>query len=392
MTKSDTKLCQPARIVFATLLLGALLSGCSSTPETPASVSTEKLSSVEATKAQPTPVPEPVAERQPPEGTIIISAAGDIMLGTDYPANRLPDDDGVSFLQHVTPLLQQADVAFGNLEGVLLDGGEPEKTCSNPKACYLFRSPTRYAQLLADAGFDAMSLANNHALDFGEVGRDSSMLALSQAGIHHSGREGDIASWEHNGWRIGLIAFSPTKGSFDLIDYHKFLPLIQSMAESNDVLIVSFHGGAEGKDGVERLAFGMEHAYGERRGDVVDFSRAMVDAGADLVIGHGPHIPRAMEIYQNRLIAYSLGNFATYYGISVAGSKGYAPLLTVELNNRGEFNGGQIDSFVQRRPGGPAPDTKQRAMNMIKELSRADFPDTSLVIDHQGTLSLKATP
>ena len=88
------------------------------------------------------------------------------MLGTDYPRNILPDDDGVSFLQYVTPALESADVAFGNYEGTLLDGGEPAKECKNPNACYLFRSPTRYAQLLADAGFDVISVANNHARDF----------------------------------------------------------------------------------------------------------------------------------------------------------------------------------------------------------------------------------
>ena len=67
-----------------------------------------------------------------------------MMIGTDYPENHLPDDDGVSFLAAVTPILSAADITFGNLEGVLVDGGEPGKKCSNPDACYLFRSPSRY--------------------------------------------------------------------------------------------------------------------------------------------------------------------------------------------------------------------------------------------------------
>ncbi len=75
---------------------------------------------------------------------ITIAAVGDMMLGTDYPENHLPDDDGDSFLSAVTPILSAADITIGNLEGVLLDGGEPGKKCSNPNACYIFRSPSRY--------------------------------------------------------------------------------------------------------------------------------------------------------------------------------------------------------------------------------------------------------
>jgi len=312
------------------------------------------------------------------------------MLGTDYPENRLADDDAAGYLKNVSPLLKSADVAFGNLEGVLLDGGEPEKKCKNPKACYLFRSPPRYAKLLATAGFDVMSLANNHALDFGEEGRDSSMRALSRAGIRHSGREGETASWRHNGLRYAMIAFSPTRGSWDLIDFEQHLPVIAELADEHDILIVSFHGGAEGSEGVERLGFGMEYAYGERRGDVVAFARAAIDAGADLVIGHGPHIPRAMELYNDRLIAYSLGNFATYYGISVAGEKGYAPLLVTRLRGDGYFLDGRIHSFRQFRPDGPAADSNHKAARMIRELSKADFPDGQLLISEDGKLSRKS--
>ena len=118
----------------------------------------------------------PTQDREP---ALTVAAVGDIMLGTDYPSLRLPGDDGVSLLAEIAPIVSAADVGFGNLEGVLLDGGEPVKECSDPAACYLFRSPTRYAKTLADAGFTVMSLANNHARDFGEIGRDSSMAALA---------------------------------------------------------------------------------------------------------------------------------------------------------------------------------------------------------------------
>src|SRR6185503_6476412 len=283
-----------------------------------------------ATQPKPAPAPAPAALPEAPQITplpppthpgLTLAAVGDVMLGTDFPENILPDDDGVGFLQAVTPILSAPDVAFGNLEGVLQDGGEPVKQCKNPKICFLFRSPTRYAAYLQAAGFDVMSLANNHARDFGEEGRSSSMAALDAVGIRHSGREGTVASWVANGRRVALVAFAPNVGSNSLNDPQIGLPLVSQLAATHDIVIVSFHGGAEG-NGAEVLPFAREIFAGEDRGNVVEFAHAMIDAGADLVLGHGPHVVRPMELYHDRLIAYSMGNFATYYGISVDGIRG----------------------------------------------------------------------
>ena len=306
------------------------------------------------------------------------------MIGTDYPENHLPDDDGYSFLEQVTPVFAAADISFGNLEGVLLDGGEPVKKCQNPSACYLFRSPTRYARHLKNAGFDVMSLANNHARDFGEEGRLSSMRALDKVGIQHSGKEGDVASWVYNDLRVAMIAFSPTRGAHNLLDIDSAAWLVSGVAQEHDIVIVSFHGGAEGSEGSERIGFGMEFAYGEKRGNVVAFSHAVIDAGADLVIGHGPHVPRAVEVYKERLVAYSLGNFATYYGISVAGPKGFAPILLATLDGTGRFRTGKMVSALQIRPGGPQLDPEQNAYRMIRDLSSLDFPDGGLHFEDDG--------
>lgn len=344
----------------------------------------------------PLPVTQAKIEKRPEEPSrdlgsmrITVAGVGDIMLGTDFPKNILPDDDGVGFLEYVTPALSNADIAFGNLEGVLMNGGEPVKECKNPDACYLFRSPTRYAQHLAAAGFDVMSLANNHARDFGEEGRDASMEALASVGIRHSGRQGTAASWEQSDLRIAMIAFSPTKGSWPLLDTDLATWAVSGLAARHDIVIVSFHGGAEGFEGAERIGFGMEYAYGEPRGDVVDFAHAVIDAGADIVLGHGPHVLRAMEIYNERLIAYSLGNFANYYGISVAGAKGYAPIVATTLDGTGRFVSGRIYSNIQIRPGGPQPDTRQRALRMIRELTVLDFPNGRLAFDNDGAIDTR---
>lgn len=308
-----------------------------------------------------------------------------MMLGTDYPENHLPDDDGVSFLAAVTPLLANADITFGNLEGVLLDGGEPGKKCSNPNACYLFRSPARYVQHYKRAGFDVMSLANNHARDFGEAGRLASMQTLADAGMHHTGLEGDFSTMMVNDLKVAVMAYAVTRNSNLLLDYDLAKATVAGFAGTHDIVIVSFHGGAEGRD-VSRLPFAEEEYFGEPRGDVVMFSRMMIDAGADLVIGHGPHVIRAMENYKNRLIAYSLGNFATYYGISVDGIKGIAPILKVTLDGDGNFVDGNIHSTIQLRPAGPSLDPQGRALEAVKSLSIQDFGTPGILFGEDGTI------
>jgi hypothetical protein len=350
------------------IVLLAGLAGCATAPEAPPAEPVEPAKPKLEPPAEPPPPPEP----DPRDFRISIASVGDMMLGTDYPENHLPDDDGVSFLAAVTPVLSSADIAFGNLEGVLVDGGEPGKKCSNPNACYLFRSPTRYADYYRDAGFDVISLANNHARDFGEEGRTSTMSALAAAGIHHSGREGDFASFESNGLKIAVLAYAVTKDSNMLLDYELAEATVTEYAASHDIVMVTFHGGAEGVDAVN-LPFAEEEYFGEPRGDVVMFARMVVDAGADLVVGHGPHVVRAMELYEDRLIAYSLGNFATYYGISVAGIKGVAPILISTLDGAGRFVHGEIVSTIQIRPAGPSIDPQQRALKLIRGLTAEDF-------------------
>ena len=366
------------------LLLAAVIAGCASAPEAlpPATDPEEAVPAPVGTAAPPVSV---TSAEPAPLPTLRIAAVGDMMLGTDYPDNRLPDDDGAGFLADVTPLLSAVDIAFGNLEGVLLDGGEPAKRCSNPAACYLFRSPTRYAQHFSNAGFDALSLANNHARDFGEEGRTSSMQALDAAGIRHSGREGTAAEWTVKGVRIALIAFAVTRESNPMLEIDLATSAIEALAARNDLVIVSFHGGAEGLDALH-VPFAEETYYDEPRGDVVRFARSAIDAGADLVLGHGPHVVRGIELYRDRLVAYSLGNFATYYGISVQGLKGVAPILDVTLEGDGRFVTGQLHSTRQVRPAGPSFDTNGEALSWVRSLTRSDFAGGKLEIDANGTI------
>jgi hypothetical protein len=186
-----------------------------------------------------------------------------------------------------------------------------------------------------------------------------------------------------------MVAFAPNVGANSLNDPQIGLPLVAELAASHDIVIVSFHGGAEG-NGAEVLPFAREIFAGEDRGNVVEFARAMVDAGADLVLGHGPHVVRPMEIYRDRLIAYSLGNFATYYGISVEGIRGIAPILLCTLDDEGRFVSGRVEATAQIRPAGPTPDAAGAVITLLRSLTDTAFPQGQLQINADGTLSIRA--
>jgi hypothetical protein len=214
------------------------------------------------------------------------------------------------------------------------------------------------------------------------------MLALESVGVHHSGLEGDVASWEVGGLRVALIAYAPFRGAHNPLEIDIARTQIATLAENHDLVFVSMHMGAEGEEAT-RLPFAEEFFHGEHRGDSVAFAHAVVEAGADLVIGHGPHVPRAIELYRDRLIAYSLGNFCTYYGINVRGLNGLAPILRIELAADGRFISGEIISNRQVRPNGPILDASHEAARLIAALTQLDFPQTPLEISATGRISRK---
>ncbi len=367
---------------LAALIAAAFLLASCATPPPAKAPSPVPAAPPPAQTVEPAPAPPPPATHP----GLTLAAVGDIMPGTDFPENILPDDDGLGFFDGVTPVLSAPDITFGNFEGVLLDGGQPVKQCKDKRVCFLFRTPTRYARYLKLAGFDVMSLANNHARDFGEDGRSSSMAALAAEGIHTSGREGTTASFVANGRRVAMVAFAPNVGSNSLNDPQIAIPLVTGLAATHDIVIVSFHGGAEGT-GAEKMPFAREIYAGEDRGNVVQFAHQMIDAGADLVLGHGPHVVRPMEIYNDRLIAYSLGNFATYFGISVEGIRGISPILLATLDDEGKFVGGKLEATIQLRPAGPTIDPGKKVIALLRELTTTAFPQGILQIAEDGTLT-----
>ncbi len=322
--------------------------------------------------------------------TITIIGVGDIMMGTNYPENKLPPGDGAFLMKEVEPYLRDADITFGNLEGTLLNEGGTPKTCKDPKVCYVFRTPVRYVDNLTRAGFDLMSLANNHAGDFGEAGRSSTMTTLESAGIKHAGQLSQkFVILKKDSIKYGLVAFAPNSGCVNLNDIAGARALVMHLDSICDIVIVSFHGGAEGAQ-FQNVPRKTEIFYGENRGDVYAFSHTLIDAGADVVFGHGPHVTRAIEVYKERFIAYSLGNFCTYRGISVSGVNGLAPIVKLYTDRDGKFYKGNITPTYQTYGTGVRVDPQNQVIKIIQELTKKDFPESQIQIAENGLITYLA--
>ncbi|MBK6263567.1 CapA family protein [Marivirga sp. S37H4] len=319
--------------------------------------------------------------------TLHIIGVGDIMIGTNFPnSSYLPIDSGKHMLADVKPVLLDADLTFGNQEGVILNEGGTQKNCSNPDLCYLFRSPEYLVQHYVDAGFDLMSLANNHAGDFGDEGRKNTMRVLDSLGIHHSGQlTHPFTIFEKENITYGFVSFSPNYGTQSINNIPEAVGIVKHLDSLSDIVIVSFHGGAEGKK-FQHVTRETEEFYGENRGNVYKFSHEVIDAGADIVFGHGPHVARAIEVYKNRFIAYSLGNFATYGRFNLSGESGLAPIVKIQVDSKGVFIEGKIISAIQVGGGIPTIDPQHRAALKIKELTESDFPESKILIDLEGNI------
>jgi hypothetical protein len=318
--------------------------------------------------------------------SISIAAVGDIMLGSTYQGRGLPEKDGAEMISGLAPVLSSTDIAFGNLEGPLIDSGESTKCGPNAKLCYVFRVPTRYGKYLKEVGFDVMSLANNHSSDFGAAGRASSSKVLESLGILHSGNDvNDVAYMTVKGRKIAVLSFAFNPISLNLLDIENSKRVVAEAARKVDIVIVSFHGGAEGS-AAQHVPYGPEMYLGGARGDLRKFTHAVIDAGADLLLGHSPHVVRGMEVYKNRLIAYSLGNFA-FYRFPFTGPTALSLILEANIGPDGQFLSGEIHPLMQEGQSGPRPDMKGTVINVVRQLSKDDFGSSAVNVSTDGTIS-----
>lgn len=369
------------KIIVLALLIGAfVVLACQ-----PKMVRSEEPNAI---AGDPLPTPKREANREP----ITIAAVGDIMLGSPYPnESRMPPNDGADLLKQVTPILSAADIAFGNLEGPMVDSGMSAKCRPGSTRCFAFRVPTRYGKYLKDAGFDVMSLANNHAGDFGDPGRISTRKVLDDLGIKHAGSDRGRYSTDYltvKGKKVAFIGFGHNNIVPNVNDLDFARQLVINAKKNADLVVVSFHGGAEGT-GAQHVPARTEIFAGESRGNLPAFAHTVIDAGAALVLGHGPHVMRGMEVYKGRLINYSLGNFATYGWFQLYGETALTMILEVNLDTDGKFLGGKIHAGRQEGRGGPLLDRSNESVRVVRALSEADFGANAPKIADDGTITIK---
>lgn len=322
--------------------------------------------------------------------TLIIAGVGDIMLGTIIPSRSFlpPNEDCSGELAPTADYFLSADVAFCNLEGVFTDTPAGRKSCKDPDNCWTFGMPTKFVNCLAEAGFDLISVANNHTKDFGATGKQSTAKALEDAGLQYAGwLTKPTAIYEKDGVKYGFCAFSPESGNCDMRQYDEAKRIVAGLDTVCDIVVVSFHSGAEGANH-QHVPRKDEMFMGYNRGNVYRFAHDVIDAGADVVFGHGPHVTRAVEVYKNRFIAYSLGNYCTYSRISVAGVCGLAPIVRVYTDKRGNFFKAHIIPTYQVKYQPPRVDEEKKVLKIIQNLTAADFPEVKINIDDDGWVTV----
>ena len=358
--------------------------------------------------APPAPLPPPPP---PSPAALRLAFVGDVNLGTATLPDGIPSDSGRGLLDRAEPYLT-GDLVVGNFEGVLADSGTSEKcrrmraedeprrkpgrrrrpaqdTVATRPGCYAFRTPTALAPRLVDAGFTHLNLANNHANDYGPVGRESTERILDSLGLGRYGPLGHVAiDTVRRGdslATVGLLGFTTYPYAYNLLDIARSAAVVDSLRPLVDLLVVTFHGGSEGARALH-VPETAESLGREPRGDLRRWARAVIDAGADAVIGHGPHVLRGIEFYRGRPIAYSLGNFVTYRGFNLDGPLGLTGVLQLEFAPDRRLRSARLVPMRQRPREGPAPDPERAALDLVRRLSREDFGTGAAQVTEDGAI------
>jgi Bacterial capsule synthesis protein PGA_cap len=266
---------------------------------------------------------------------------------------------------------------------------QPSESLAVRPNCYAFRTPTLLAPRLVEAGFTHLNLANNHANDLGGAGRKSTERVLDSLGLRFYGPLGrisiDTVRRGDSFTSVGIIGFTTYPFAYDLLNIERSAQVVDSVRRLVDLLVVTFHGGAEGLRAL-RTGEAAESLGAEPRGDLRRWARAVINAGADAVVGHGPHVLRGMEFYRGRLIAYSLGNFLTYRGFNVEGPLGITGVLQLQFTGEGSLREARLVPMLQVPRRGPVPDSTGAALRLVRRLSAEDFGDTAARITSDGEI------
>ena len=312
--------------------------------------------------------------------TLTIAAMGDTMVGSIFPTRAvLPPDEGRRAFERVKQLWQGAGLVTANFEGTI--SSDVTQVRALGANSYRFLVPPASLSIYKDAGFNVLSIANNHAMDAGRAGREATEAGMDAEGLAHAGSlERPSTVLTVQGLKVGFVAAAPHMDCFPL-DAEAVGERVRALKAEDrcDLVVVSMHAGAEG-DKALHVPKAREIFLGADRGDVHAFAHAVVEAGADLVLGHGPHVLRGMEVYKGRLIAYSLGNFATAGAFNLAGVNGLGVVLEAVLKQDGSLQGLRLHSTRQDKGGQGwglgipvEPDPQEEARKLVEKLSEEDF-------------------
>jgi capsule synthesis protein PGA_cap len=313
---------------------------------------------------------------------VSIAWGGDLTLGSSY---GNPPNAGRPLLAAGTKVLKAANIAAVNYEGTFGPGGA-SKCSGSSKNCFAFQAPPGNARTIRRAGVDIVNHANNHAFDYGALGWRSTRDALTKAKVAATGAPGELKIISRNGTKVAFLGFSTYSWTNPMADDAAVRARITSAAGQADIVVAFLHAGAEGADR-QHVPRGAEQAFGEFRGDSRHFAHTAIDAGADLVLGSGPHVLRGLELYKHRLVAYSLGNLAGWHNFGTGGRSALSAIITVALGPAGRFYAARIASFKLDGAGVPHTDKGRGAVKLVKSLSRGDFPGSDLKIDRTGLVT-----
>ena len=308
----------------------------------PAGLFLSLLAAISCGVAQADPLPEslvpPVVDCSGDEVEVSsksfrIAAMGDLSFSGIESGNKGVFDDFV-------PYTRKADFVLANLEGVITERETSTKKFV-PGRSYAFRFPPSIAQTMLRTPIHAVTIANNHSNDYGPEGLQDTFRYLKAAGIDYTGLQDTYSIKEYDGKKVGLIGFGFYSRHNDMNDIDNAVELVRRVRRQADLVVVTFHAGAEGA-GAALLQDGTEIFLGEKRGDSRRFARSVIGAGADIVIGHGPHVVRAAECIKGKPVIYSLGNFVSAGGLSIRQLANVTVFLEAYFDRDGDFEGVRV--------------------------------------------------
>lgn len=293
--------------------------------------------------------------------TLTIGWVGDMVPSSDADYNYR----AFATVRHV---LNKPDLMIGNLEGTFAAEGRMDKCIYLSSMCHAFRGDPSFAYALSDAGFDFVSLVNNHSYDYFSEGLADTETVLNEVGIPYISPTKPSTSIVAKGKKVGILGLSSTEPARTITDYEFIAREVTKLKETNDFVIVIFHGGAEGVDKTN-VPGTNEYVGSEDRGNVQQVAYTAIDAGADLVLGAGPHVLRKIEVYRGAPIAYSLGNFVGGGRLVVHGNLGVSGIFnaTLEKHTPSTFD---FTSVLLSKEGIPVLDMFEQGKRLIESLSK----------------------